>query len=198
MNRAYFDELYATHGDDPWGYHTRFYERRKRDVLLASLGCEHYGRVLECAAGNGVLAAALATRCDALLACDATPAAVAAARVTLASVAHAAVENRTLPDEFPSGRFDCVVVSEVGYYLTADELVRLSQLVVDALSPDGEVVLCHWRHPIAGCALTGDQVHAAFAAPSTWTRRVAHVEADFVLDVWSPHSESVAAREDLR
>lgn len=197
MNLDYFTELYASRGDDPWAYRSRFYEQRKRALTVAALPRARYAHLLEVACGNGELAAELAPRCDRLLACDAVPAAVQSAQNRLSSVEHAQVERRTMPEEWPPGSFDCIVVSEVGYYFTPDELSALYQRVVTALSPAGTLLLCHWRHAIDGCVLDGDAVHAAFAANVDWCRLVQHREPDLLLDVWSADATSVAEREGL-
>ncbi len=39
---AGFEQMYAR-AEDPWGFGTRWYEERKRAVLLASLPQRHYG-----------------------------------------------------------------------------------------------------------------------------------------------------------
>ena len=41
----YFDAIYAH--DDPFGYRERWYEARKRALLLASLPAQRFGRVWE-------------------------------------------------------------------------------------------------------------------------------------------------------
>ena len=41
-------------------------------------------------------------------------------------------------------------------------LEHLVARVADSLTPDGVVVLCHWRHPIEGWPLDGADVGARF------------------------------------
>lgn len=50
----YFDTLYH-YNDDPWGYTQRWYEQRKRQICLALLPRQRYGRILELGCANGVL-----------------------------------------------------------------------------------------------------------------------------------------------
>lgn len=71
----YFDRLYSRHRD-PWGLSERFYERRKRDLVFASLPRAHYGRAFEPGCAIGALTAALAQRCDEVVAWDGAQAAV--------------------------------------------------------------------------------------------------------------------------
>ncbi|MCF5928202.1 SAM-dependent methyltransferase, partial [Xanthomonas perforans] len=41
-NADYFDSIYQQH--DPFGYGTRWYEKRKRDILLATLPRQGFAR----------------------------------------------------------------------------------------------------------------------------------------------------------
>ena len=49
---------------DPWGAQTRWYERRKRSLLLAVLPRQRFDRALEVGCSTGVLAEALKPRVD--------------------------------------------------------------------------------------------------------------------------------------
>ena len=190
-----FDEMFAE-SDDPWAFDTRFYERRKRALTLAALDKSLYRRGFEPGCANGVLSADLAARCETLLVSDAIDAAVALARRRLASCPHVRVQKLVTPNEWPEGRFDLIVLSELGYFLEEAELQTLLARSVEALDEDGTLLLCHWRHPIEGCALTGDEVHERLPTHGL-TRIAAIVEADFLLDVWSRDARSVGAREGL-
>jgi hypothetical protein len=69
-----------------------------------------------------------------------------------------------------------------------------------ATSAGGDLVVVHWRHPVADYPLTGDAVHAVFSAAAGaagMARLVAHREDDFLLDVFSHDHRSVAARTGL-
>ena len=63
----YFEQRFRA-SDDPWSFRTRWYEKRKRELTLASLPRQRYQRVFEPACANGELSAQLAERSDALLA----------------------------------------------------------------------------------------------------------------------------------
>lgn len=89
LDISHFDDLHRH--PDPWGYHTRWYEARKRALVLASLARPRYRRGLELGCSNGALTRALAARCDAMVATDAAANAVAQARHDLADVANVEV-----------------------------------------------------------------------------------------------------------
>ncbi|GAA5035075.1 PIG-L family deacetylase [Microbacterium fluvii] len=193
---ADFERRYARR-DDPWGYETRWYEQRKRDLLLATLPRRRFAHALELGCATGLLTAQLAKRADRVVAVDAVASALAHASARVAGTA-VVFEQRVLPADWPSGRFDLIVLSELGYYWAVDDLIRARELIAASLTDDGVVVACHWRHPISDAPLTGDQVHALLARSAQWERAVHHIEADLVLDVFTrPGAQSIAAAEGL-
>ncbi|WP_348787688.1 PIG-L family deacetylase [Leifsonia sp. NPDC080035] len=179
----HFERLHRE-ADDPWGARTRWYERRKRTLLVASLPRESYGNALELGCSNGETTAALAERCDVLLGVDAAASAVALARARTAGMAGVTVERMRVPAQWPPGRFDLVVVSELAYYLARDQWAECIERIVGALAPGGEVVLCHWTGSADDFAQSGAEAHAAFAGLSGLQRRVRHAEDAFVLEVF--------------
>jgi LmbE family N-acetylglucosaminyl deacetylase len=193
LDTEYFDALYARNSD-PWRFATRWYEKRKRALTLASLPHERYATALEIGCSIGMLTEGLAERCDQLLAVDLADAAVQAARERVG--ANATVERRDVTADYPDGPFDLVVLSEVGYYLSQSVLARLLAEIAASLSQGGVLVACHWRHPVADYAQSGDAVHSAIGELGLH-RLARHLEDDFVLEVFSRDPLSVAAAEGL-
>jgi SAM-dependent methyltransferase len=194
----YFDRLYGASAD-PYGVRTRWYEARKRAVLLAALPHPRYARAYEPGCGAGELTAELALRCDDLLASDFSPGALASARERTASLANVRIASHVLPGDWPAseGPFDLVVFSEIGYFLDADAMRAVAQRCDDVLARDGVLVACNWRPDFDARALSTEAVHAALAAIGM-ARTVHHVEDDFLLDVWCRDPRSVAQREGIR
>jgi LmbE family N-acetylglucosaminyl deacetylase/SAM-dependent methyltransferase len=189
---AYFDALYDD-ADDPWELGERFYERRKRSVLLASLPRERFRRAFEPGCATGQLTVELAARCDAVLAWDGAASAVRQTRTNTAGRG-VSVEQRRIPNDWPAGSFDLIVLSEVGYYCA--DLAVLAERARGSLAPDGVLLACHWRHPAPDHPHSARQVHAALTTDLCLV--AAHRERDFLLDVWSVTGESVADAEGLR
>jgi LmbE family N-acetylglucosaminyl deacetylase/2-polyprenyl-3-methyl-5-hydroxy-6-metoxy-1,4-benzoquinol methylase len=179
-----FDEVHGGN-EDPWEYATSWYERRKRALTLAALPREKYDSGLEVGCSIGTLSEELAARCGEFLGVDASGAALARARKRLAARPSARTQHLTVPRDWPEGTFDLVVMSEMGYYLSPAELGALFTKVAEATSPGGTLVLCHWRHPIAGWELDGDAVHAMARRQLGWSTAAHYIERDFVLDVVS-------------
>lgn len=198
LDAAWFDAFYQRNGEDPWGFETRWYEERKRGILLASLPEPRLGSVLEVGCSTGVLTAELAQRADTVVAMDAAEAAVSRTRERLSHDTRVTVLRGAAPDDWPTGEFDTIVLSEVGYYLSAADLTRLLHRVAVSLSDRGCVVACHWRHPVTEYPLTGDDVHDALHEVVQWQTLTTHRERDFVLEVFAPLTAmSVAEREGL-
>lgn len=193
----YFDQLFAGN-DDPWAFRQRWYEQRKRALTLAVLTRPHYTSIFEPGCANGELSAELAARCDRLVCCDTAAAAVALAHIRLLGFAHAQVHQSRLPQEWPAGQFELIVLSELCYYLDADDLQRLIDCALKALTDNGQLLACHWRPRIDGCPQTAEQVHEMLAQRLGMAHLVQHHESDFLLDLWSRDRTSVATHEGLR
>lgn len=188
----YFDDLYAQHAD-PWGLDARFYEQRKRASVLAALTRPRFRRAFEPGCATGLLTADLARRCDQIVAWDAVPAAAEQAAARLGDQDGVTVAPGAIPDEWPDGLFDLVIISEVGYYCA--DLAALTARIDESLAPDGVLVGCHWRHAASMHIHTAGDVHAALGASLHLV--VSHVEDDFLLQVWTRSGESVAAAEGI-
>lgn len=187
---AHDDTLDALHRDvaEPWGADTRWYEERKRALALAMLPDRRHGRALEVGCSTGVLTRELAGRCDEVLAVDASAAAVTAARQRTEDLDHVEVQHRLLPEDWPDGRYDLVVVSEVGYFLSPVDLEELVRQVANGLTPDGVVLLAHWRHPVQGWPLDCAAVHRVFESLSHWSRLAEYRDRDVELLLLGPQS----------
>jgi len=193
-SRESFDAHYARKPEG-WDFDGSWYERRKRAVTLAALPRERYRSALEIGCATGVLTAALSDRADDVLGTDIAAAPLERAR---ARAPHARFLQAALPDDWPEGTWDLVVMSEVGYYLAPDDLDRTIDHVIASLADDGVLVACHWRHPDDEAVSSGDVVDARLT--ERWPRPaiVRHVEDDFVLSVLpGPGVVSVARGEGL-
>ena len=194
--RSICDEFYNK-SSDPWGFRTRWYERRKREILVASLPQARFGSCWELGCSVGELTAALAPRCERLFATDGNARAVEEARTRVRDFPHVAIEQQIHPEDWPAEQFDLIVFSELGYNFDASSLGAIASRLGDALLPSGTIVASHWRYPIVGCAINGDEVHQILSSTLALPRLVQHAEADFVLEIWSADARSVAERENM-
>ena len=157
MDPGYFEQLYAA-DIDPWKFATSDYEREKYAQTLASLPRAHYGRALEIGCSIGVLTRQLAARSQSLLALDAAAGALAQAKTRCASQENVEFAQMFVPVDWPPGEFDLILLSEVVYYLDADDVAALAARVSSSLAASGNVVLVHWtgetNYPLTGDAAT--------------------------------------------
>jgi SAM-dependent methyltransferase len=191
LDLGYFRDCYAASAD-PWGLADRWYEARKYALSLALLPRERYGTAFEPGCSIGVLTAKLAPRCDRLLACDAVPEAVAAARTRTAGLPGVRVERRVIPSRWPPGSFDLIVLSELLYYFDDADLDQVLRLGIGALRPDGHLLAVHWRHPAPDHPRGGDEVHQVLAAHTGLARLEHYRDQDFTAEVYT------RAGDDLR
>jgi len=197
LTRDFFDDFYQGK-DDPWGFETRWYEIRKRSLTLASLPRPLFASGLEIGCSIGVLTAELAGRCATLVATDIAEQPLQRARVRLIEQSHVSVVQANTPTEWPVGTFDLVVMSEVAYYWSPEDLQRVILHIDASLTEDGVVVACHWRHRVDGYGERGDDVHAALRAFPGFRVLAEHREEDFLLDVFvRPPAMSVAGETGL-
>ncbi|SIS09056.1 SAM-dependent methyltransferase [Williamsia sterculiae] len=193
MDPDYFRKMYHDH-DDPWGFTDRWYEHRKVALTTALLPRSRYGRGLEIGSSIGVLSAELARRCDGLLCLELEPRAaeLAAERVrSFGDRVHIRVTDFFA--DRPAGPFDLIVLSEVLYYASADQLAATVDWLPVALAAGGAVIAVHWRHPVAEYPLTGDQVHDTLTAGGLAVAAT-YQDADLRADVLiHPQTPSVAA-----
>lgn len=180
-----FERLH-TREIDPWRVRSSDYERCKRELTMSMLPVTRFARAYEPGCSVGELSAALAVRCDALISQDLSRTAVQAARVRLASWSHVDVRQGALPGDWPEGDFDLVVLSEVGYFLSATELGEVLRRTRMTLRPNGYVVLCHWARAIDGWELDGQAVHALAAELLDLPVQGRHVDAELLLEVFGP------------
>jgi 2-polyprenyl-3-methyl-5-hydroxy-6-metoxy-1,4-benzoquinol methylase len=147
----YFEEKYKT-DIDPWRFRTSEYERDKYQATLGCLTKDEYSAGLEVGCSIGELTKFLSRRCAGLLGIDGSKTAIEAARSIKDRNVSFRVAN--LPEEFPEGSFDLIVLSEVLYYFDKSDLQRVAQSCMDAISHDGDIILCHWLgetdYPLSG------------------------------------------------
>lgn len=180
--RSYFEEMYASK-QDPWEFETSWYEQRKYSLTMAALPRARYSSAFEPGCSIGVLSSLLALRCGSLLATEIIPSALDQARQRLKHLPHVTVEQAAIPEDWPDGTFDLIVLSELAYYFDAETLREIADLAISSIAPCGTLIGVHWRGK-TDYPLSGDDAHLILNGHPALERKVQHIESDVLLDVW--------------
>ncbi len=151
----HFDALYRADAD-PWRYGSSAYEQAKYRATLAALPRPRFARALEVGCSVGVLTRHLARMSGALLAVDVSAVALDLARRRCADLGHVAFARMRVPAQWPRGRFDLCVLSEMLYYLSDGESAVLARRLPRAMGPGGVLVMVNWRG-LTGTDCTGER-----------------------------------------
>lgn len=177
-----FERFYRAESD-PWCFASSPYEQRKYELTVASLPRRHYRRCFEPGCSIGALTERLAAVAAEVVAIEASATAAAAAVQRLGAYPNVSVRNGSVPQDWPHGEFDLIVLSELGYYWDAAELTTIVERGRDCLRREGHLVGVHWLGHSDDHLLNGSDVHEIIAGtfgPSI----VRHAESEFLLDVW--------------
>lgn len=160
LGQDYFARVYAN-TDDPWDFASSPYENEKYRATIDALGSRQFQAGFEIGCSVGVLTALLAARCEALLAIDINERALAAAQRRCAGLPNVRFAHIAFPHSAPPERFDFIMLSEVAYYWSDDDL----HAAIDYVAHAGSGVtleLVHFLPKVDDYVRDGDAVHAAF------------------------------------
>ncbi len=176
-----FDRIH-TRGPDPWDVDTSAYEREKYDRTLATIPTAHPARILEIGCSIGAQTARLAERTDALLALDISAQAVARARQRCAGYAHVSIRQARIPQDWPPGLFDLIVLSEMLYFLDREDVTSTARLAVGGLARDGAILLVNWTGH-TDSPTTGDEAAELFIATAKFLHHTGSRRDNYRIDL---------------
>ncbi|MEZ2236258.1 SAM-dependent methyltransferase [Microcoleus sp.] len=158
---SFFDETYRQ-STDPWRYTSSFYETSKFRTTIRSLPKGRFKNAFEIGCAIGVLTEKLAQKCDKLLSVDYSEVGLQEARKRCRNLPQVRFEQMQIPQQFPTEQFDFILFSEVGYYLTKEDLQKTQEKIINQLLPGGYLLMVHFRYPVESFILNGDIVHDTF------------------------------------
>jgi SAM-dependent methyltransferase len=161
LTTEFFEQLYQK-SPDPWQFATSEYEAKKYAATLNALPRNLYQAGFEIGGSIGILTEKLARRCQSLLSVDVSEIAQAQAIDRCRHLSNIKFELMSVPDSFPTASFDLIVLSEVGYYWSWEDLRKAQSLMLDRLQSQGHLLLVHWTADRGILSLTGDEVHDDF------------------------------------
>lgn len=161
LSTEFFEQLYQEN-PDPWQLATSEYEAEKYAATLNALPRNLYHAGFEIGGSIGILTEKLARRCQSLLSIDVSQIAQTQAIDRCRHLNNIEFELMSVPQSFPTASFDLIVLSEVGYYWSWEDLHQAQDLILDRLQSQGHLLLVHWTADTGILPLTGDQVHDDF------------------------------------
>jgi SAM-dependent methyltransferase len=161
LTTEFFEQLYQEN-TDPWQFATSEYEAKKYAATLNALPRNLYKSGFEIGGSIGILTEKLARRCQSLLSVDVSETAQMQAIDRCQYLNNIKFEVMSVPRSFPTESFDLIVLSEVGYYWSWEDLRKAQSLMLDRLRSQGHLLLVHWTADRGILPLTGDEVHDAF------------------------------------
>ncbi|MFZ3327782.1 MAG: SAM-dependent methyltransferase [Methylocella sp.] len=178
-----FEKLYAANSD-PWNYRSSDYERQKYASTLESLSRHHYSSALEIGCSIGVMTKMLAERCDKLLSVDVVEHALRQARQRCAAETHVEFARMRVPEDWPQGSFDLIVISEVLYYLSAADVDALIARLRNTSARGGEMIL------VSGWTTRAHRLLPWLCRTNRWHDRIIAKARDFARVTLEKSNES--------
>lgn len=158
----HFERLYSA-DPDPWKLASSDYEREKYAATLSALGERRFENALEVGCSIGTLSRLLSSRCDRLLAVDFAASAVTQARARCADFPWVSIRQMEVPRTWPADMYDLVVLSEVLYFFSRSDLVRVTERVLASTLPRAAVLLVNYTG-VTDDPLSGDEAAELFLA----------------------------------
>lgn len=182
-SQSFFEAMYREHAD-PWSFATSEYELSRYKAIVRALQHRRYQRAFEPGCSVGVLTEQLAALCEHVEAMEISPTAAARARERCGCLANVHIACGALPEQMPSGSFDLIVLSEIGYYFEAEELGQLSEQLLEQLQSNGVLLAEHWLGTSNDHILSGDHVHEILSGVTGLRLEHSERNEQFRLDRW--------------
>jgi len=174
---------------DPWSFASSEYEQKRYATILNFVPVGVFRRVFEPGCSIGELTAQLAQRCGSVTAIDIADAAIETARERCRQFENVALHQGSLLDHIPTGSFDLVIFSEIGYYFSKSQLIDIASTLAARIDHPGQLLAVHWTGVSPDHLLGGENVHNIMREhlPMEHVHGESHTGTGsdgFVLDIW--------------
>jgi SAM-dependent methyltransferase len=133
--REHFDRVYAATGRDAWGYERDEFATRRFQFLLKMLPVTPVSTALEVGCAEGQFTALLAQHVEHVLACDISESAIQRARQTCLGLQNVRFRCMDVRKGLPDEPVDLILFSDVLYYLSRREAIRVLEDSAKNLRP---------------------------------------------------------------
>jgi predicted TPR repeat methyltransferase len=181
--REFFEELYL-HDDDPWSFGTSEYELGRYQTTLQALANRRYQRAFEPGCSIGVLTEQLAMISDRVEAIDISSMAVEQAARRCGTLSNVSIRQGALPTDVPSGSFDLIVFSEIGYYFDERQLEAMVDRLIDHMQSGSVFLAVHWLGSSPDHILNGSNVHKIISCSPRLAHEHSEDHTKYLLDRW--------------
>jgi predicted TPR repeat methyltransferase len=185
LSPAYFERIFRNNLD-PWQFETSPYEKAKFDRTIAALAGRTYRYGLEVGCATGVLTVRLAEICELLDAVDVSKTALSRAHDRCREKTNVHFECKAFPpSRSPDYPYDLIVLSEVVYYWSDQDLETAAAWLRGNSTPGCPLLLVHWTGE-TDYPQTGDEATAklrALLGPSA-QEVMAERSERYRLDLW--------------
>jgi len=182
IGKTYFDAMYAA-SEDPWNFAGSPYEQEKYQHTITALAGRQFENGIEIGCSIGILTDLLSANCKHLLGVDISEQPIAKAKEHFKDRQGVEFAVLEIPLQFPNQRFDLIVLSEVAYYLSKEDLTLTKELIMESLTEGGTLCLVHWRPQIEGCVFDGDEVNEYFLNDPSTVQTYQHINDQYRIDV---------------
>ena len=187
LGPVHFERLYAA-TEDPWRFRTSGYEQAKYRTAIEALADRSFRAALEVGCSIGEMTRVLAPRCKAMLAVDIVEQPLTVARAACADQPWVRFVRMQVPQAWPDGMFDLIVLSEVLYFLSRKDIEAVAARAAGSLAADGVVLLVNWSGRSAD-PCTGEEAAELFIERTRgWLKPRSHVDGvGYRLDLLGRH-----------
>ncbi|AOW46373.1 methyltransferase type 12 [Acetobacter ascendens] len=158
-----FESLFQK-SPDPWNFENSLYEQQKLTRILQCLPTGSVSFAVELGCAIGVSTLALAKHCKRIVGIDASEIALSRAKRRCVQQKHISFIKAFLPQAYPTlevSGCDLVLISEILYFLSLEDIRNLAVNVINSLKPEGSILIVNWIGP-TDTPCTGDEAAECF------------------------------------
>ena len=168
--REHFDRVYAAVSRDAWGYERAEFATRRFQFLLQMLPPSPVSAALEVGCAEGQFTRVLAQHAEHVLACDISESAIERARQTCLGLHNVRFMCMDIRKGLPDEPLDLILFSDVLYYLSKREVIRVLEDSARSLRPGGFLMFSNEWHSHYRWLLEPGEVLKAISDSGHWEK----------------------------